>query len=117
MRIRWVPLAQKIGRADPAQVDAVIQTITASLSPSEALKLVEHKRSLWLQFLSPNERMLYCEMARPHRGVVRKIAPDDVWNALETGRPDLHAALSRNGGHEWLLIQAAEIKAALLQAS
>ncbi len=115
MAIRWVPLAKKLGSVDPAQVSIVVQTLTASLSPELARDYVAHRRSLWRHHLSASERASFHEMAQAHRRVIKRILPDDVWEAVAVARPDLAEVLSRDGGRAWLAAQTAEIKVALLQ--
>lgn len=113
--IRWVPLARKLGAADPAQVAVIVRTLTASLTPELTRSYVAQGQSLWRHHLSAGERASFHEIGRSHRGVIRKVQPADVWDAIEVARADLHAVLCRDGGRAWLHDQTLEIKAALLQ--
>lgn len=120
--IRWVPLdrvrrplAWALGAGpDPDQVNAVVQTITASLSPELAQAYAGDGRSLWRDHLSPAERASFCEMAVPHHDIVRRITPRDVWESIARARPDLARTLDTPAGRAWLAAQTTEIRVALL---
>lgn len=89
---------------------AASQMLTG-LTPGKVSQLIRGQVSIWSGFWSGFERSLMVAQARPWKGQLRAITPEQVEQAIQRQRPDLWRAVTLElGGRQWLRQQFQEVQ-------